>query len=103
MDLQTRKQNLLDYVLRQLFELDFVRESSEYARAHGFDSYRDFVQTQTDYINGFNEGSLATMEFLRDQLLPMTEVLISDDLSFIPPRGFYLSKSGKIIFVISLP
>lgn len=98
-----RRNDLLNYLVSQLFKYDFLRKDLRYAQAHGFDSYQDFVQTQRNFIQGFDEQRIQTLEFIRDQLLPVSQVLITDSADFVSPMGFYLSKQGQVIFVVDMP
>lgn len=96
-----RKQELLEFLVNQLFEYDFMKTSLNYAHSVKFESYEDFVQTQTNLINTATDEFLQMLILIKNQILPSCEVLIDDITMFTQPHGFYLDKSGKVIFIVN--
>lgn len=99
MDLQQRKQALLNYILEGMDKYAFERGLGFNDEVSGFKSYNEFAQYQLNIINGFNEGSVKTMEFLKDGILPMSEILDEESMTTMDAGRFYFSKDGKIVFV----
>lgn len=89
MNLEQRKEQLLQYVLSSMTEDDFERNRRP--NKMGFRTYQEFVDHQRDVISQFDEGSVGIMKFLRDSLIPMTKMVDRETMSRSPISGFCFS------------
>lgn len=95
MSLQTRKNNLIQYIFSHLSEDEFNGGSSD--DALGFPNYDEFLQAQQNFINGYNEQSIQTLEFLRDSIIPNINVMDKESMIDFNASGFALNDSGRIV------
>lgn len=100
MNLEQRKAELLQYVLEGMSEYDFERANkiAYGGESMGFTTYQKFVKHQRKLISQFDEGSLGTMKFLRDNIMPMAEIMDKEDMFNYDAAGYCFSKSNKIVF-----
>ncbi len=108
-NLQVRKQNFLNAILRNMDQRTFQNTLSNQSRSSdrcpdgreylGFCSYQDFVNTQSLIVDNFDEGSLNTLELLFNQIIPIS---IHSEI----PRSYTTKISGlcfdnerKIVFL----
>lgn len=90
-NLQTRKQNVLNTNLQGVNEYFFNKAIDNGNRENylGFSSYQDFVNTQRETINQFDESSLNTMELLNQ---------IIQTASFSDPGGDTMYNIRTVVF-----
>jgi len=62
-----------------------------------FRNYQDFLDTQTQVINQFNEGSLTTAELFR-AAIPMITLLDKEFMNPWEASGFFFTNDGQIVF-----
>lgn len=99
--LQQRKEALLNYILQSFDQYDFRNDdnTNQLTYTFGFLSYNQFVAHQSAVIDSFNEGSIGTMEFLRNQIIPISETMNDEYTESKNIRGFFFNANNKIIFV----
>lgn len=104
MDLQVRKQNILNYIMGSIDKeyFDFYSEVSL-----KFDSYEEFVKYQTNIVDNANSEQIRTLEFLQKLITPNAEKRRTTNLNFMDKEdmlsnriyGFIYGKDGKFIFI----
>jgi len=99
-DLQTRKQNFLNSVLQNMpadeFRRGLILGDDTFL---GYQSYDDFVNTQVNIINGFNEDGLRTLDVLLNQIVPMSSYLDGESAGLRTIRGLVFDRNNRIVFV----
>lgn len=101
MNLATRKQNMIAYLLASVDQDEFDRGMAEYNTDEvlGFTNYQDFVAYQTAAVNQTDEYALQTLEFLRDKIIPNAELVDKESMAGFEASGMVFNHSGKFVFV----
>jgi hypothetical protein len=105
-NLQGRKQAILNRMIQSLSPYYFPPALTKAANlgqnnVFGFRSYQEFVQAQTNFVNGFSEDNVRTVEVLLNQIVPVSEYLLEEEHMPVGSslRGLFMSNAGKIIFI----
>lgn len=101
LDINTRKQNMINYLLDNLDEDEFDRGIQEYGdeQALGFDNYQQFVDYQKAAVNQADEYQLQTLEFLRDKIVPRSELVDKESVSGFQASGMVFDYEGNFVFL----
>lgn len=86
----------MNYVLSKITQYHFGRGEPPLR----FRNYQDFVNTQVNLINGFNERSVQAMEFLRDQIVPRSRIFDEESQIDFSNHGFVFDREGKVVFIM---
>ncbi len=102
MNVATRKQVLLEYLLNNLkvkYEEEF-EDRTEGNGAMGYESYEEFVQYQKGFVETLDEKTLTSLEFLT-KLMPSAQALyVSKFWEDLFTTGFVLNKEGQVVFIV---
>jgi hypothetical protein len=103
LDFDRRKEKLIKFVTSALPNDD----NGIIVEGHmGFHDYDDFVKFQEDYINAMDEEQIITLEFLRNEILPISLIDIAghygDEYSQAYTENdikFYFDAMGRIVII----
>lgn len=91
--LLARKRDVLNYILASIDEDDFDDGADL-----GFDDYRDFENYQRA-VDGTDEYTLQTLEFLKNQVAPISNLMDKETMIEFPASGFAFNTRGEFVFV----
>lgn len=105
-DINSRKQDLVNRILRTLTLGTFTdgTDKRNDRMFLGFSSYTNFSDFQRNYVNGLSDQQLQAVEFLVNQIAPISRMLPGDDEELYgeseePMRGIVFNSQGLIVFI----
>ena len=102
-NLAARKQAVLDYILASVSDDEFNRGSDlnveDEGQVFGFNTYDEFVYFQETSINAAEEYQLQTLEFLKNQIIPISKSADLESTSMSDIAGFVFNASGQFVFI----
>lgn len=63
----------------------------------GFLTYKDFVNYQLVNINNTNEYTIETLEFFKNQILPVSNLMDKESTTQFRASGFAFNSNGRIV------
>ena len=102
---QTDRRNFLNAILSSMPQARFNNDFQSFTGVTspenflGFRSYQDFINAQTNIVNGFNQESLRTLQTLLNNIVPISSYLDKGDRTARQITGLVLNSEGRIVFV----
>jgi hypothetical protein len=98
MSIKERKNGILTFILQQMQKGEFQRGSGNRdGKVMGFCDYQEFVEHQSKTISSINEQTLTTMEWLRDEVIPISLLMDKEYMSDRQASGFCFDSKNRIV------
>jgi hypothetical protein len=91
-----RKNDLINFLTTGIDEYHFTNGLE--GRQLGFKSYNEFLDFQKRIVEQFNEGSISTIEMIRNELLPITKVIDRPTMNNYKATGFVFDAASNIVY-----
>lgn len=95
--LNSQRQNLLDYILNGMDEDEFQRGIQLGEKVLGFRSYDAFVQAQRTVLAASDDTTISTLEILKNSLIPLFHIMDKEDMVDWEAEGFAFNSKNKIV------